>query len=676
MADIGLLERLRDLIGSRRFQWILTIALAALVVLYLLFVSVFFNPFEEKLEDTAAIVPAEVDYFVRWRRAGEQFSDYPRLAVWDEVEGAAAWSELERSGAMAELGTSTGIDGLMNQLAAMEDVLPAGLNMEDDFLREVAVAGNGKLAFNSSFDGVLMLRGSFKVRAGIAMLNWGFVQNKLPDSVQIDDLGGGVFKLPQFELFGFRDAYLTRIKDVVLLASDRNHLERAIELDARSGQESLAHAANFHDYVTAYLAPGDRPVEAFFRWRPLADAIGTWPDPSSEGTISRLIGRFFDTSLLRFASGFVDLDASLDMRVSGDLDLSEAGEFRKRWLEGSTVSAQRIKEFADMTPADCFFFGTVAGDPGLVLQEAYSLLEPDLRAMLDEAVQDSGRYQGMGHLMQELGGMLRPGIGIALRRDDYPPAATDPDHDNTPVPLWAIYGSVSDPSAYEAMRTYFVSNWRRFTGGTNDKIDSVKLTNNAKMTSFVSPIVPGTGEIVVVYHSAIDVVVVSNSYKLLNAITQTAFPASSSRPPAPLRDDSRFERTLDAAANGAHMLLWMDPSNARHWLEEASGGIAESRFQDERQDSWRERRPGTESRLREELFPGRAALSPQEESRLNDAVDAALLNTDVTAGARLPALTNEVRLGWLPTQALDWASAVFRISRRTATLRLQAEVSG
>ena len=330
-----------------------------------------------------------------------------------------------------------------------------------------------------------------------------------------------------------------------------------------------------------------------------------------------------------------------------------------------------------MTPADSFFFGTVAGDPGLVLQEAYTLLEPDLRAMLDEAVQDSGRYQGMGHLMQELGGMLRPGIGIALRRDDYPPAATDPDHDNAPVPLWAIYGSVSDPSAYEAMREYFVSNWRRFTGGTNDKIDSVKLTNNAKMTSFVSPIVPGTGEIVVVYHSAIDVLVVSNSYKLLNAITQTAFPSSAARPPAPLRDADSFERTLEAAEKGgAHMLMWMDPSNARHWLEEASGGIAEARFQDERQESWREQRPREESRLRGELFPDRAALSPQEESRLRDAVDAALLKTDVTAGGRLPTLTNEVRMGWLPSMSLNWASIVFRMSRRTATLQLQAEVSG
>lgn len=676
MADIGFLERLGEFLRSRRFQWILIFGLTGLVVVYLLFVSLFFNPFEEKLADTAAVVPAEVDYFVRWRDAGAQFSDFPRLAVWDEVESSEPWDELERSGAMARLAEKSSLGSLLEQMAGLQELLPAGLSMEDDFLREIALTGNGRLAFDSSFDGMLMLRGSFKVRAGLAMLDWGFVQDKLPESVQVDDLGDGVYKLPQFELFGFQDAYLSRIRDVVLLASRPEWIEQAEALEDRSGQESLASASVFHDNVTAYLDPAARPVEVFLRWRPLAERIGTWPSPEAEGVGSRFLARFFDSSMLKFASGYAEPESDFDMRVSGDLLTEGATDFQKAWLDGSTVSAQRIKDFADMTPADCFLFGAVAGDPAAVLEEVYSLVAPDLRRILDEAVQDSGQYQGMRHLMQEIGGMVRPGVGLAMRRDDYPAAESDPDHDGAPVPLWAVYGEVRNPESYENLRQYFVDNWRRFTGGATDRVQTVKLPNLTEITSFVSPIVPGTGEIVMVYHAVIDTVIVSNSYKLLNAITSTAFPASAARPPAKLRTARSFERTLEAAGNGAHLLLWVDPSNARHWLEEASAGMAEVRFQDEQREQWRQKRPAVEARVRAELFPDRAALTPQEESRLIDAVDRALVAEDSSAARRLPELTNEVRLGWLPYGALDWASMVFRSVRgRSAQLHVQAQVA-
>ena len=676
MADVGLLERLRELLVSRRFQWILTIALGVLVVLYLLFVSLFFNPFEEKLADTATIVPEDVDYFVRWRGAGGQFSGFPRLAMWSDVEAAPAWDEIDRSGAADKLAASTGLATLLAHLEGFRAYLPAGLSLEDDFLGEVVVAGKGQLAFDSRFDGVLMLRGSFKVRAGLAMLDWGFVRDKLPASVQVEDVGDGVYKLPQFELFGFRDAYLSRVKDVVVLASSQDYLTRARELDGRSGQESLAQASVFRDNVTAYVDSSAQPIEAFFRWGPLSQQIGTWPAPDATGFVSRLIGRFFDTSVMRFASGYVELDDAFTLRVSGDMDTSAASQFKNEWLRGDVVPAGRIREFASITPSSNFFLGVLAGDPGKVLQEAYVLMAADLRQTLDEAVQDSGRYQGMGHLLTEIGALLRPGVGMTLRRNDYPPAENDPAHDDAPVPLWAVYGKVRDPAKLDEVRAFFEANWRRFTGGNDDSIQNLRLPSRLEMKSFVSKVVPGTGEIVTVYIPVLETVVVSNSYRLVNDIINTAFPESARVPPTPLRDLDGFERTLDAASNGAHMLMWLDPSSARHWLEAWTSGEAERRFQLERESYWRQQRPQEEARLRQELFPGRAALSPQEENQLRDAVDQALLRADNTANSRLPALSEEVRQAWLPMHALDWVSATFRVSRRTASLHVQAQVDG
>ena len=256
MASLGVLHRLREFLTSRRFAWILLGLVVALVLLYFLFATLFFNPFEDDLGDTAAIVPAEVDWFVRWQSAGAQMGEFPEPAVWDVVRGAPAYAEARDSGALERLGASTGVVGAINALRGVERYMPAGVSLKDDFLREIAVAGNGAMRFDRSFAGVVMLRCSFKVKAGLAFLGFGFVRNRLPESLQIESLGDGVYKIPQFEPFGFQDAFLMRINDVLMLASRRELLTSARALKARSGQESLAQASIFHDHVSAWLAPG------------------------------------------------------------------------------------------------------------------------------------------------------------------------------------------------------------------------------------------------------------------------------------------------------------------------------------------------------------------------------------------------------------------------------------
>ena len=71
-------------------------------------------------------------------------------------------------------------------------------------------------------------------------------------------------------------------------------------------------------------------------------------------------------------------------------------------------------------PADSFFFGVVAGDPGKVLQQVEGAMEPDIRRILDEIVVNTGQYQGVGHLLGEVGRAFSPGLCLSLRRDDYP----------------------------------------------------------------------------------------------------------------------------------------------------------------------------------------------------------------------------------------------------------------
>ncbi|MHC4380582.1 MAG: hypothetical protein ACYSU1_05780, partial [Planctomycetota bacterium] len=93
MPEYGILDRLREFLRSRRFVWILTIAFAVVLFLYMLFVTLIFNPFEASLKDTATIVPSRVDYFVRWRDAGDKFGTFPEPKVWAAVESSSSYGE-------------------------------------------------------------------------------------------------------------------------------------------------------------------------------------------------------------------------------------------------------------------------------------------------------------------------------------------------------------------------------------------------------------------------------------------------------------------------------------------------------------------------------------------------------------------------------------------------------
>ncbi|MFK5955752.1 MAG: hypothetical protein QM477_04810 [Planctomycetota bacterium] len=684
MPEIGILDRLREFVRSRRFMWIITIVFAVVLFLYMLFVTLIFNPFEAKLGDTATIVPAQVDYFIRWGKAGEQFAEFPEPKAWSYVEDSPSYKEAMSSGAMRELGASTGVTGMLAELGNISQYLPIGLSLKEDFLGEVVIAGKGEMHFDSRFEGMVMLRGSSKVKMGVAMLGFGFVREKLPEGVQVEELDDGIYKIPQFEPFGFQDAYLGRVQDIIILSSRLEMIGEARDLNLRSGQDSLAQASNFRDNVTAFLGPDEHPIETFFRWDKIGPQVGRWPDPNSQSLGSRFIGRLFHTGLLRYLSGYMELGQKMELRMSGDLDLSAADSFTSSWLEGAGVGAQRMKDFASMTPANSFSFTAIGGDPGKVLLEAYDLTASDLRRSIDEAVAQSGQYQGMTHLLREIGGIYKPGIAVIMS-EYIPPKKSQageednaPAHDNTPVPFFAVMGKVRDMDAYHRVFDYLKQNWTEFTGRREDPIQTVRFNSGATATSFVSRVVPGTGEIVLLYIPTLETLILTNSADFAQTMNDTAFVErrSAEAKRRQLLHQKGFVTALAGSSNGAHLFMWVDPGQARKWLELNAIASAEESFRQEKEAAWRTLRPQEEKRLREKMFDGRTDLNGVEEGQLLDAVDEALLSADTGSGQRVPVIAEANRHAWQPFQVMDWFSFGLRVSRRHVEVVVQAELGG
>jgi hypothetical protein len=667
-----MLARLRAFLTSRRLLISLTVLVGIAGVLYLLFASFIFDPFEDSLEDTASIVPRDVEYFFRWQDAGSAFATFPEPAVWGDLKSTDVYTELAKGDGLASWEERTGIGALVSQLGQMTGAVPAGLSLKNDFLKEVAFAGRGEPSLGAKFDGILMLRVSFKVKAGVAMLNFDFVRDKLPE-----DLGivkeGDYYRLPGF--FEGKDAYLTRNHDIVLLASSAEWLEKANELELKKGQDSLALASVFHDNVTAFLGESDQPVEVFMRWERLRDKMPGFPPKTGEpGFITRAFSAFFTTDLLRIASGYWLPGKRFQVRLSGDVDSSLAtSDFQKDWLESSSVSVNRIREFAGIVPSDIFFFSAFAGRTDEVLIEIQGALDSETRRLLDEIATGTGRYNGMVDLLRALSVHFQPGIFIAVRRNDYPAKTGDNaiEHDNTPVPAIAILARATGGSSYQDLQSMIARDMQRLVGGEVRQWN-LPLSGGAQGKSFSSPAIPGTGEIILADIPALKAVMICNHWDFATKISKLSMLSTAGdRQGEKLSSSAAFRSAVESIDAGVSLFAWVEPSEAGPWLDLVAEDVAIARFRDSMDAKYAAERPGIESRLKQQLFQTDGRLNSDQQRQLDNAVDAALEELDADERARrVPAYRDEFQQDFLPLQWLDWASLMLKVNRRKASIVL------
>ncbi len=664
MGTISLSVRIREFLASRRFLWILTILFGVLMVLYFLFVSFLFNPFEDDLEDIAQIVPREVDYFVRWKAAGEQFSDFPVPRIWGDLEDSAVVRRLREGGELQEWDQELGVARALEDLRSLAESAPVGVDLQTDFMREVAVAGKGSLSFDHAFNGVLLLRVSLKVKAGVSLLDYGFIRDKLPSSLAIEALPDNLYRLPQFEPFGFQDAYLARIRDVILLASREEWIQDARKLEVLAGQGSLAFSSNFSDNVTALLAPGDKTLEFYSRWETVAPRVGRFPDPSGSFW-EQVASRFYSTSLMRVVAGYWLPGTRFEGRFNARVDLGGASRFQRAWFESHGLDLRRLKDFASKVPDDSFLYGGISGDPGKVFLQWFDSLDDESRRFLDELVVNTGKYQGTGDLLAQVGKALSPGLFLALHPNDYPPDPNDVPHDDAPVPLFLMLGTLRDVQEYEDLLQFFMGNAFRFAEGEErPKVQTISLRAGYSGFSFVSPAIPGTGEILVMRESKL--VILSNSFKYVNALIDTI--SRMPRKPGPLSEMKGFQVALEKIRRAPNLFLFLKPSAARSWIDQTAGALAEETFLTDMESVFARERAAETERQRQRLFgQGAQDLSDQDQYRLTEAVDKALLERHRGEEEKqLPVLTDRFERSMLPLQLLDWVSLAMKMGNKEA----------
>ncbi|MCH2112366.1 MAG: hypothetical protein MK213_05860 [Planctomycetes bacterium] len=678
MSGLSLTERIRELFLDRRFHWAITIFFGVAVVLWFLLVTLFFNPFEKPLGPLSSVVPREADYFMNWKGAGDRFESFPELSVLSDFKASEQYAAWEAAG--LNHGIEQQYGPLFEELKQVASALPVGLNIEKDLLQDVALAGRGAPVLAGRFDGVLMFRASMVVRAGVEALGFGFVRNKLPSSLGVEEHADGRWRIPQFPPFGHQDAWLMRLKDVILIASREDWLDKAHELSIRSGQDSLAQASVYHDHVEAHIKDQSSPLKIFLRRTPFQELVGTWPVPQSQGFWDSVLSRFFSTDVLRFLSGYWQPGKKFSGRFSGDVDLTPLPPFGQSWAEGKPLGKQDILTFAGMVPTKSFLFGAVAGDPGRVALQIESAMAPDIRRILDETVISSGQFQGVAHLLEGFDEALSSGFAFALRPNDFPSSALDVEHDDAPVPAFVVMARLRSGEKFNALIEFFKNNFHRFAGGGDrPKLTTVPLGGGTEGLSFATSAIPGTGEFVVLEVPSKRMVFLSNSYNYLREITEIAFldnqdPRASGRK---LVQTEGLQNLVNSLQGGAKAFVWAAPNHAEFWAEQWAEAQARVQFQNEMDaGQYQQWRPQEEARVRKELFDGRTTLSAAEQVRLQDAVDEALFaRAEGSWESRKEGLLATERNRFLAMKILDWCGVTLALGRRQASIYLSGQLN-
>jgi hypothetical protein len=209
------------------------------------------------------------------------------------------------------------------------------------------------------------------------------------------------------------------------------------------------------------------------------------------------------------------------------------------------------------------------------------------------------------------------------------------------------------------------------------KLERVDLRGGTSATAFTSPIIPGTGELLVFELKATRTIVICNSFRFMEEILSAAFTTDGSRGAESVKLSAavNFKPAMKAQRNGANLFLWFDPSESWHWLEQLSQGLARDEFQVQMDAMFRKERPAEIRRQRERIFPGENSISSIQNREIQDAVDEALsARYKEQEAVLLPSMALRSLNGLLPMKWLDWVSLGLKTSRRQASLLVSGEV--
>jgi len=658
---------------SRILRIVLIVVVVVVFAGYFAFSTLFFNPMESDLEvDTAALAPRDVDFFAARAGLEDAFDGFPRLEIQDRLDKSPAWQAWITSPEYADLDKELGLEKTLQSLREAIGQIPLGKEPQQILGgKDLAVAGYFRGRGLQNADWAVYGRANWMGKLAASALfraSWfGLEQRGLKVTVDGEIAaveGGGLL----------RKLYVTRIQDVVIVATKPELAKAAHDLKSRAYTDSMYQSAMYFDHVqrAPHRSPERDELEVVIDVPKLLVAAGVpepWPDTRSQDFLPAFLGRLIQASSIKNAAGIVQAGEGASMDLYGDLNSERTTQDQQRIYRSRGFSRDDLLDTAAaMAPSDTGLFVYLHAGIGDLLKLARESAEPALRANLEDRLRNTGEFPTLDSFIAYMDSALRDRIAIIVRPNDYPIDPGGPTPDGVPVPAWAIVLWPKDVPKIVKLRDLIGAKGPLF-GLQGRKPGEAGYFNNTEsgyeIREFWSPLVPGTGMITTV--NANDLTIVSNSLRMLGHILKTSTQGGANYPR--LSEEPTFQALVRSSLPNGNVFVWANPRSITPILRASARQRAEKSVVVD----WVAERARLRDKVQREQFPAmKAPRSPEDIEKLDEVVDPLInqMERDIMA-AQVPALMAKEERALTYAEAVNAAMMVLALNPKSFELSLR-----
>ncbi len=657
---------------------------------YFAFSTLLFSPLEGRFNaDVAGLIPRDVDLYVARAELRTAFTDFPDLAVMEELEGNDGYQALVTSSEWADFAQEQRIEALLADVRGQLGQLPAGLDLLD-------IIGGEDFAVAANFTGRSFEDAEWAAYARLSLWGRGAVSGlEYPGLLGLEDQGitvegaGGLKTIKSAQLP--RPIHVARIKDVAIIGTSRDLVERAVQLEATGSKDSLLLAAPYNDSILSVERDDkQRDFELQVDLRELRESYGL-----TEGLLKKdderftpaFLARLLPLDAIRRVLGVVDFEEGVDIDLSGDFSSELMTAAQERIYRFKGFDQDEVLEVARFAPDDSTLFVYIRGPIATMLQMVVDSLEPAARSNLEGSIKQIG-VNSIADLIGILDSSLVDRVAFIARPNDWgyesdmeldPESGemvyTGPPNDGAPVFAWAVVTWMADEAKLVDLREKVTVAGSRIgiQGAKPGQSGFFKKPIGGGLTvrEYWSQLIPGTGHLASLMYG--DNLLLSNRYALIDSLVRNRNGQSAAVPR--LSNSRDFQVALIDSVPSANVLAWLNPATGSALLRDQARLDAKNRIT--RSIDYATKRREVERDVLSRVFGGRprAQLTADDIRRLDDLVDQQLVSfTEQMVASNMPRELEEVQRLKTYLDSVRSVLTMIRLSPKDFELTIRADV--
>lgn len=442
----------------KRFLKIVAIlALFAVVIAYVAFRVLFFDPFGSTRAELDPLIPPDVDVMIRRRDLEKDFDPFPMPRFFKSLRIKEDWSALARSKLYKEFEPQLGIERLYAEAEKLpEQMKPLDL-MADLAGREAMLVGRWRADGNFAF--AALVRGSFRAKFAAEAVKFSVVRKSQGDLIQSYGEQEGVKSLK----VNGQAWHLFRVDDVLVAGNDFDLVRDIHKLSVGEGR-SLLDSPQYRAAVIPQ-SPLGRTLDFVVDVGDVAKHLHLeWPHPEGTELLGlRFLRELFAPERFGQAMGRIATGSQVELSFDALADLAGLRPPSGGLLEAQSADLNAMWRFCgSVFPDKVAVTGYVRADVKAFLRRIEGLLDKDTRQLLNDAIgalrspDKQLQFKSTVELLDAFAGLVTSEFAFAIEPDAPYSVPDRPDQVLVPEPRWGPRVAVVFPLSDKDLAEQFV----------------------------------------------------------------------------------------------------------------------------------------------------------------------------------------------------------------------------